>query len=306
MKIRYVERELCAAWLVTIASANEIIEEYAAQGFALTLRQLYYQFVARGLIENKQTEYKRLGAIVNDGRLAGLIDWGAIEDRTRNLETIPSWSSPQDIIDACAGSYQIDLWANQRTHVEVWVEKEALAGVIEKTCQRIGVRCAHFACRGYVSQSEMHSAAMRLVEILDAGKSVTIVHLGDHDPSGIDMTRDIRDRLELFIDHHTDSSALTIDRIALNMDQVKQYRPPPNPAKVTDSRFAGYKRAHGDESWELDALDPSTLDKLISSRVAQEINRRKWKADVGREATERGQLEEIASRWDDVVDALEG
>ena len=71
-----------ASSLAIIDQANEIIDEYQADGYDLTLRQLYYQFVARNLIPNSQSEYNKLGTAINNGRLAGLIDWDAIKDRT--------------------------------------------------------------------------------------------------------------------------------------------------------------------------------------------------------------------------------
>ena len=151
-KICYVERTFSAGSRELIDKANEIIADYAAQGFMLTLRQLYYQFVARGLIPNKQTEYKRLGSVINDARLAGLIDWSAIEDRTRNLRRQPHWGSPQDIIEVALSSFRHDKWKDQKHRIEVWIEKDALVGVIEPTCEELDV--PFFACRGYNSQSD--------------------------------------------------------------------------------------------------------------------------------------------------------
>ncbi|KKL29027.1 hypothetical protein LCGC14_2369240 [marine sediment metagenome] len=138
-KIAYINVKFRAGSLAIIAKANSIIEEYAAQGFTLTLRQIYYQFVARDLIANKQTEYKRLGSIINDGRLAGLIDWQSIEDRTRNLEHNPHWDGPEEILRSVHRSYGIDLWSTQPVRPEVWIEKEALVGVIEPVCQDLDV-----------------------------------------------------------------------------------------------------------------------------------------------------------------------
>ena len=131
-KLRYVEKRFSASSLELVDQANSIIEEYAAQGFVLTLRQLYYQFVARGLIPNKQSEYKRLVEIISDARLAGLVDWEAIEDRTRFLSSLGHWADPAEIINSAAYSFHIDKWANQPCRVEVWIEKDALVGVIEK------------------------------------------------------------------------------------------------------------------------------------------------------------------------------
>jgi hypothetical protein len=81
--IKYKDFNFRSASLSVIELANSIIAEYQAQGYDLTLRQLYYQFVARGIIPNSDAEYKKLGSVINDGRLAGLIDWDSITDRTR-------------------------------------------------------------------------------------------------------------------------------------------------------------------------------------------------------------------------------
>lgn len=281
-----------------IAHANLIIGEYQAAGYMLTLRQLYYQFVARGLIENTVQSYKRLGSIINDARLAGLVDWDAIEDRTRNLERLSTWTTPADIIDSAAYSYREDLWANQDYYPEVWVEKEALAGVIERIANRL--RVPFLACRGYMSQSEMHAAAKRLEEQAGLGYIPVIFHLGDHDPSGMDMTRDNNDRLQLFAEH----SDIRVERLALNMDQVRLYNPPPNPAKETDSRHAEYATLYGAQSWELDALDPATLDTLISDAVLELRDEERWKESLHREEEARESLRRAARRWSDVAEFL--
>jgi hypothetical protein len=237
------------ASLAVIEQANRIIAEYAEAGFTLTLRQLYYQFVARGLIPNSQREYKKLGSTVDNGRVAGLIDWAAIEDRTRRLRRHASWDSPKDILEGCAYSYRLNPWSTQKVRPEVWIEKDALIGVIEPVCEKFKV--PYFACRGYNSQSEAYKAGKRHELYIADDLKPLVLHLGDHDPSGIDMTRDNTDRLDLFA-----RSGVEVRRLALNWDQVQQYRPPPNPAKETDSRCAGYVAEYGHESWELDALDP--------------------------------------------------
>lgn len=274
-KIRYQEKRFGAATLEVIEAAVGIIDEYAGQGFTLTLRQLYYQFVARDLLENSQRSYKRLGSIVNDARMAGLIDWAAIEDRTRELESPPHWSGPSEIVEDCVDAYRVDMWEFQQYRPEVWIEKQALVGIIEGVCSELGV--PYFACRGYVSQSEQWLAGRRHAEHLRRGQTPVVFHLGDHDPSGIDMTRDNADRLELFA-----RSSVSVRRLALNMDQVAEYGPPPNPAKVTDSRFAGYVAEHGESSWELDALEPAVLVALIRSNVRRLTDVDEWEAAEAR------------------------
>jgi len=297
-KICYVEKSFRADSLEVIEQANDIIEIYAAQGFDLTLRQLFYQFVSRGLLPNKDTEYKRLGSIINDARLAGLIDWERITDRTRNLRGNSHWDEPQDIMRSAAYSFAIDKWAEQEYRPEIWVEKDALVGVIEGVCTRLDVN--YFSCRGYTSQSEMWAAAQRLESYYDAGQQPLVIHLGDHDPSGIDMTRDISDRLELF------ASGITVERIALNMNQIQQYRPPPNPAKVTDSRATSYIRKFGRSSWELDALEPNVIAQAIERTVLSYRDEDFWERAVRLEQEHRADLEDAARRWKEVVAHLKG
>ena len=116
---------------IMIMQANEIIEDYQADGLTLTLRQLYYQFVSRGLLPNTQRSYDNLGRTISNARIAGLVDWDAIEDRTRFLRGRNNWNTPAGMIRVNASRYTIDMWEGQEKCVEVWIEKDALIGVIE-------------------------------------------------------------------------------------------------------------------------------------------------------------------------------
>lgn len=294
---KFIARNFSDGSVKLIEQANSIIAEYQAQGFTLTLRQLYYQFVARDLIANKQTEYKRVGSIVNDARLAGLIDWEAIEDRTRNVRTHPAWGDPSEIIQSAAAGYAEDWWADQQYRPEVWIEKDALVGVIEPVCDRY--RVPFFACRGYSSQSEQWRAGKRFEQSIADGVTPIVLHLGDHDPSGVDMTRDNADRLAMFAFEDVE-----VRRLALNIEQVRRYNPPPNPAKESDSRSTSYIEKFGAKSWELDALDPRVIDKLIADELKSLIDSRKWEAAKDREEDRRAILTAAAANWSDVENFL--
>lgn len=297
-KICYVKRKFSGTSRGMIKKANEIIAEYEAQGFALTLRQLYYQFVARDLVPNNVKSYKNLGSVVNDGRLAGLIDWNHIQDRTRHLSEHSHWSDPGDIIQSAASSYRIDMWARQDHRPEVWIEKDALVGVIEDVCGELDI--PFFSCRGYTSQSEMWVGAQRIEFWIQNKNQVPVIfHFGDHDPSGKDMTRDIVDRLEMFM------GGVKLERLALNMNQIERYKPPPNPAKTTDSRAKAYIAEFGNDSWELDALDPKVITGLIRKSVNALVDKKKWDEDVKRMETERGLLRSAANRWPELSRKLE-
>lgn len=277
-----------------IEQANGIIGEMQKLGYRLTLRQLYYQFVSRALLANKQSNYVMLGGAVDTGRKMGLIDWNAIEDRTRRLRSTPTFGSPQDFLATAASSwYATDLWQGSRVYCEFWVEKDALLGVVERPCDDF--RIPYFACRGYASSSALFDAGRRLMLQRRAGKEVIVFHMGDHDPSGIDMTRNNEEMLRMY-----SQGDVTVKRIALNMDQVEQYDPPPNPAKETDSRFAQYADIYGEESWELDALDPGVLDRLIRENIRETMDLSIFAGHREQEAIHKAQFSRIADNWDDI------
>ncbi len=279
-KIAYIEKKFHPSSLRVIEQANEILEEYQANSYDLTLRQLYYQFVARDLFpedrrwswagtkwvrdtegtKNADPNYKWLGTKTNDARLAGLMDWNTIVDRTRNLLAFQHWNSPAERIKACSYGYHIDIRSTQDYYIEVWVEKEALIEIVERTCDQHDVPC--FACRGYMSQSAMWRAAVRRFVIQeDEGFLTKVFYLGDHDPSGVDMPRDIQDRMEMFGSH------VEVDTLALTMEQIEELKPPHDPAKLTDSRSKKYVKRYGSKAWELDALEPEFIDNLITESI---------------------------------------
>jgi len=224
--------------------------------------------------------------------MAGLIDWNAIIDRTRNLRKNNHWESPAEIISAVSRQFAYDKWEGQENYVEVWVEKDALVGVVGQICERLDI--PYFSCRGYVSQSEMWGAAQRMKRF-SSDKEIIVIHLGDHDPSGKDMSRDIVDRLNLFEVYPQ------FTRIALNIDQVEQYNPPPNPTKLTDSRCQGYIRDFGHECWELDALKPEVIEELIRSTVMDYCDWPLFEMAVDRENEAKKLLRNVSANWDLIV-----
>lgn len=294
-KILYIQKTFRTQSRKMIDLCNDIIVEFAAQGFELTLRQLYYQLVSRAVIPNSERSYDNLGALISDARLAGLVDWDAIVDRTRNLRALPHWNTPSDVVDGAAAQYRVDLWGDQPRRIEVWIEKDALVGVIGGVCQKWDV--PFFSCRGYTSQSEMWGAAQRIVSHMERGRQeVTILHLGDHDPSGKDMTRDIEERLAMFCQTH-DCPAPHVYRIALNMPQIRQYNPPPNPAKLTDCRATKYIAEFGNSSWELDALNPKVIVDLVEKHIKEIVDEEKFDSALVLQATARAGLKQIADNY---------
>lgn len=302
-------------WL--IAQANQILEEYVEQGFLLTLRQLYYQFVARDLFpesrrwrlvgskwvrdpegtKNAEPNYMKLSHVVSTrAREAGMVDWEHLQDRGRYVRKFSHWDSPSDVVQDCIDQYRVDLWENQKTRVEVWVEKEALVDVVGRAAERWDV--PYFPNKGYLSTSAAWDAGHNrfLKWKNEYGQDTIILHLGDHDPSGVQMTQDIRERIFRYSSSYGDLEmpGIEVRRIALNLDQIEEYNPPPDPAKQTDTRFARYFEEFGvDESWELDALDPNVIVELIEEEIDDIVDNSLFAKDQKRQEEHRGQLKEI-------------
>lgn len=263
MKRCFVDRRFSEDTLGIIEQANAIIDEYQAAGYRMTLRQLYYQFVSKNLLANTERNYKRLGSILNDARYAGKVDWSAIEDRNRQPHKTSEFKDLASLANAALASYRLDRWKGQEQFVELWVEKAALAGVLQPLADEWHVTL--MVNRGYSSASAMFESSRRF--IARNGQSGVVFYLGDHDPSGEDMVRDIQTRFNTF------HANVEVIKLALTMDQVEQYNPPPNPAKTTDSRFNRYQAEHGDESWEVDALPPDVLGALIRTAMREQVDR---------------------------------
>lgn len=298
--------------------ANEILRDYDSQGFNLTVRQLYYQFVARDLFpdewvneigtKNHTGNYNRLKSIIAKAREGGLIDWDFIKDRGRSLTQRPHWTSGRQFLGNVAPQFHIDLWLDQPKRVEVWVEKDALSDVIDQACHPLDV--PNFACKGYASASSMWEAAHNrmLNEYAKNGQKIVIIHLGDHDPSGVHMTQDIEERLNLFASTYEPDmkkADITVERIALTMAQVEEYEPPPNPTKEADPRSAVYRREYGETCWELDALEPRLLVDLVTAAINRHLNRRKFNARQNYAESERNRLVAMSRHWDALAQALD-
>jgi len=291
----FVDTKFREDTLALIYLAIEILEEYAAMGYDLSVRQLYYQLVSRGHIPNKASEYKKLLATMKNARNAGLVDWNMIVDRTRRPHLLMTWDDASDRIRHAARSFRIDKWEDQPNHVEVMVEKQALEGVLMPVCDELQVTFS--SNKGYSSASAMYRMGKRYEYYKEVhGKDLHILYLGDHDPSGMDMDRDIEERVEMYSSY----SVVYVDRLALLMSQIEEYQPPENPAKLTDSRAAGYITVHGYSSWELDALEPNVLADLVRTGVTNLRDDDLWDAAVIREETMREQLLEAADDFEEV------
>jgi hypothetical protein len=285
MKQTFIEKKFSQSSRVLIKQINVILDRYEKQGYDLSLRQLYYQLVSSNIVPNSQRSYKNVGALVSDARLAGQIDWLMITDRGREMYQNAHWLDPKNFVEETANQFKIDHWLDQDNYVEVMVEKQALEGVLLPVCHRYDVPFT--SNKGYSSSSAMFEAGRRMQARWREGKNVVVIYLGDHDPSGIDMSRDVSERLTMFsgVPEH---DSITVNRVALNMNQVRELNPPENPAKITDSRFQSYLSKFGESSWELDAIEPAQLSGIVSDAIEKLLDMEKFQAcadlqEAGRE-----------------------
>lgn len=276
MKEKFREVRLSKSNLERLDQINDIIEEYQSEGYVLTLRQLYYQLVSRDVIPNKVEEYAKLSKLLKEGRMGGIVDWSAIEDRLRVPSKPSAFDSPADIIDACISQYQLPRMNGQPKYIEVWVEKDALSGVLKRVTEKYHIPI--MVNRGYSSVSAMYDAFQRFVKNGAYEKrEVLVLYLGDFDPSGLDMIRDIENRITEFQDGSEDGYLVEemnfeIRPIALTEYQIQLYKPPPNPAKRKDPRYEKFSDEHGTTSWEVDALRPEVLNDILKTNIEDELD----------------------------------
>lgn len=358
------KRKWSADKMTVCQHITQTVAAYARQGYRLTLRQLYYQLVAADHIPNDDVVYKKLSGILDDLRYSGNVDWDAIEDRGR-VPYLPYWASgPADAMNDIIRSYRLDRCEDQNNLIEVWTEKDAISGILKRVTSEYHVRLV--VNKGYSSSTAMHVAYRRFAAAINEGKRVKLLYFGDHDPSGLDMIRDIRERLLFFLvegkeldwdredeDENgkmdwwewwqndsdfslydleeeglltagvsdriaagtdSDDDATDSDRaikmkyllehwfdvipIGLTREQIDEFNPPPNPAKITDPRAKWYIEQHGPTSWEVDALRPDVMDSLVRLHIIEHLDKDKWDAKRETEAEHIAKMRAFADTFE--------
>jgi hypothetical protein len=308
MKEKFEERKLTGTFTISlnrggswsadksevVHKMREIVEDYQEQGYKLTLRQLYYQLVARDIIPNDDKAYKKISALLDDCRYCGFIDWDSIEDRGRVPDTPYFEYSLQDALNRTLSSYKLDRRKGQMNYIELWTEKDAISNILSEGVYDYTITlCVN---KGFTSSSAMYNAYKRFSRKILAGYDVIVLYFGDHDPSGLDMVRDIRERITHFMtngDTYIDFSKFRIDHIGLTMEQIKELNPPSNPAKISDPRAAGYIAKYGEISWEVDALNPEILLEIVEKSIKEYLDYDAFNRVKQIELNEKAKLKEI-------------
>ena len=294
-KQQFEERKFARKTAIVIEQANEIMEEYDT---SVSLRQLYYQFVARDLMENTIRNYKKLGDIIRNGRMAGLISWDLLQDRSRSLFGQTTYDDVDDFLSYQYFRYKENRWKHQDEYVEIWVEKDALSSVVGRAASEYQVN--YFPTKGYPSLSSLKDAADRLIRKNKMGKNVTILYLSDHDPEGLQMPQSVATNLEQF------GADVTVKRVGLTMEQVRQYRPPASSAKDTSSRFQNYVDETGTtDVWELDALKPEVIQDLLRTELEKIVDRRAFNESAEHELIGKENIRRIGRNHHRILEFLD-
>lgn len=260
------------------------IASVAAEYDRMSVRQLYYQLVARGVIDKTEAAYKRVCDVSAQMRLDGSLDYRTIVDGHRSRRVVFSHDGLRSALEATQALYRRNYWISQPAHVEVWCEKDALTGVIQPVCERYGV--TYVATRGFPSITLRYESARAIAA---TAKPARIFYFGDHDASGQRISANLEAELR---QHGAD---VTVERMALDPWQVNLYRLPTRPGKRSDSRHAAFAAAFGDASVELDALPPSDLVAMVEAAILSEIDAEAWGRSVEIEELERETLASIVA-----------
>ena len=290
-----------------VRASLEVFDQYDT---AITLRQLYYRLVARLLIPNTINSYKRLSRVLVKAREQRDVPINCLEDRSRRIlgRGDTGFDSAEKYLKNKLNSLQdswkgftMPMWEDQPQHVLISLEKDALSRLVSRVANNYSIRT--FPTRGYPSFSYVQGMA-RYMETRLEGKHVVVLYYGDFDPSGIDIERDLEDRLARY-----GAKDFSVTRVALTADQIKEYNLPPMPVKRTDARAEGFMAEHGDKSVELDALEPNIFQSIVEKSIRSNINVRRWNAKV-RKIEElrvwiRDKLDDIEKVIDAEVEKLE-
>jgi hypothetical protein len=268
----------------------EIIE--AAQEFLdpdrpMTLRHLYYLLVSRHVLENSKADYQKLGRVIGEARRRGEISYYSLVDSVRNTIKPSSWSGLQDFTETVSQAYRKDLWTQQEDYIEFWVEKDAIAGVINAITYEYDV-CVR-PMRGYPSITFLHHAAQALNRIT---KTIWLYYLGDHDPSGRDIERACRDGLEEFrrFDY-------LWTRLAINPEDFGSFDIVPLVAKHKDTRYRKFVKEYGTDAAELDALPPDELRHRVESAILDHVDMESWEKLQEIEQQERTSFQAVIAQF---------
>ncbi len=268
-----------------IRQLTQAIHDLLKADNPMTVRQVFYRMTVAGNIAKLESQYKGVVCrLLTKMRMAGEIPFNWIADNTRWMRKPRTYSSMESALQSTARAYRRSLWDEQDVYVEIWTEKDALAGVLLQETSPWDVPL--MVSKGFASVTYLYEAAE---SIKAAGKPAYLYYFGDHDPSGVHIDRAIERRLREF----APDADIHFARVAVRPEQIEEWNLPTRPTKRTDSRSKGFKG----ESVEVDAIPPAKLRQLVRDCITQHIDKDVLERTKLTEQLERETLEQIAERW---------
>lgn len=277
--------------LAIIEQVQKVVSEY---DIALSLRQIYYQLVARQIIKNEEKEYRKLSRLCVIARNEELLPEEAFADRLRVVDQPDTWIDLKGFFETVERAYRKSLWQNQPKYIEIWTEKDALRGVFNPITDKYDVPL--LVARGQVSRTAIYQASERFKERVKEGKKCHLFYFGDFDPSGLSIYRSLCERLSDM--EVAFQLTLEFERIALTSEQIAEYNLPQDPAKRKDPNYDKFVAEYGNNVVELDSLPPDVLQRLIEDTIKSCIDFEKLQEVQKTEKKEKDKLISIISELD--------
>jgi hypothetical protein len=269
-----------------IEAIKQAIHEALSEYHPMTVRQLFYQLVSRGVIAKTEDQYSNtVIRLLSDMRRSGEVPYGYISDNTRWMRKPTTYSTLESMLRRSMQTYRRAIWDDQDAYVEIWLEKDALAGVLMEATQPWDVPL--MVTRGYPSLTYIYEAAE---QIICKDKPTYLYYFGDYDPTGIDIPRHVEETLK----EMAPDADIYFERVAVNPDQILLYNLPTRPTKKGDSRGRDFEG----ESVEVDAIPPETLVEIAEQCIYQHVDDEIYEKTLQIEAMEKDTLRNIYGNLD--------
>jgi len=278
-----------------LAQIREVLEEWRDY-LPMTLRQVYYQLVGKGYLENKRSTYSDLSGVIKWARLDGLIGWNVIEDRTRSLNQRHYHDSKEAFVEGekrlFLKGYARNLLTGQQNYIEVWIEKDALSSLFERVCDKYMVPV--MVCRGFSSVSVIRDFVRRTDKRRKSGQDIIMLYFGDFDPSGMEML----ESMKMTIEEEFELLGINYQRVALSKNDIHQYNLPhkPDQLKEKDTRAKKFIREYGRYAVELDALGPDVLSSKVKDAIEEKLDMETFEKQFEIYQKELDELKEIREK----------
>lgn len=269
-----------------IEQLQDALYAIVAEQQPMTVRQVFYQATVRGLVEKEETGYDKVQINLAKMRRSDKLPWDWIVDNTRARNHPLTFRDVAAALQYAANNYRKELWNDTNAYVEIWLEKDALAGVIEGVTHKYDVSL--MVARGYSSVTFLKDAAEN---ISTKSCPVHIYHLGDFDPSGVNAG----EKIEEFLQEYAPDADIKFTRLAVTPEQIKQWKLPTRPTKASDSRAATFGSRI---SVELDAIEPRQLRALVEDAIKRHMPPKKYKELMAVEEHEQEQIRKFVDDLD--------